>query len=217
MYNRGMKKAVTTILSILLAATAIFAGGCDYRWDKALCDHDYETVVVEPGCKGDGYTAEICKKCDEQANKRSVTYSNGKHRGVGVCPDCEATFVSLMIADLKQAGQSTGGGWTWSQGIKQGETVSIFAVENGAPVKWQYVCANETIVIEVNELAKEYDYLYTVNGGQNLGKLTLSTMTATGSASASAAALAEKLVLAVGQYFITPEKKYTLASFGFAE
>ena len=216
MYNKGMKKAVTTILSIFLVATAIFAGGCDYRWDKALCDHDYETVVVEPGCQGDGYTAEICKKCNEQVSKRDVIYSNGKHRGVGVCPDCEATFVSLMIADLRQTGQSTGSGWTWSQGIRQGETVSLFAMENGATVKWEYVCENETIVLEVNELAREYDYVYTVNGRQNLGKLTPSTMVATGSASASAAALAEKLALAVGQYFITPEKKYTLASFGFA-
>lgn len=211
-----MKKAVTTILSILLAATAVFASGCDYRWDKALCDHDYETVVIEPGCKGEGYTADICKKCDEQTNKRNVIYSNGKHRGVGVCPDCEATFVSLMIADLQQSGQWMGNGWAWSQGIRQGETVSLFAVENGATVKWEYVCANETIVLEVNELANEYDYVYTANGIQNLGTLTPSTMSATGSASASAAALAEKLALAVGQYFITPEKKYTLASFGFA-
>ena len=216
MYNRGMKKAVTTILSVLLAATATFAGGCDYRWDKALCDHDYETVVIEPNCKGDGYTADVCKKCDEQTNKRNVTYSNGKHRGVGVCPDCQATFVSLMIEDLKQAGQMTGDGWTWSQGIKQGETVSIFAQENGTTVKWEYICEDETIALEVNALAKEYDYVYTAGGAQSFGKLTPLTMTATGSASASAAALAEKLTKAVGQYFITAEKKYTLASFGFA-
>ena len=71
------------------------------RLNQAACRHEYEWKTLAPTCQAEGFTAEICTKCDYvlESSKKDKKPITG-HTGVGKCPTCDLDYFAEFTAYL---------------------------------------------------------------------------------------------------------------------
>lgn len=85
------------------SACTLFATMDKDALNQAACRHEYEWKTVAPTCQNEGFTAQICKKCDHvsETSKKDKKPVTG-HTGVGKCPTCNLDYFAEFTAYLSK-------------------------------------------------------------------------------------------------------------------